>query len=164
MRWLALMLAAALLPLAVAAQEEACPPRYGWLERVRIETLARWMEVEAKLDTGADISSLHAEQIELFEREGQNWLRFRIDEQVLEQPVARRVRIRQKNGADAQERWVVTLDLCIGQTALQADFSLADRSGFSTPVLLGRDVLERLGAVDPGQRYTVEPQCALVPQ
>ncbi|HSW11561.1 MAG TPA: RimK/LysX family protein [Solimonas sp.] len=159
-RW-ALAALAALLPLATLAQE-SCPPRYGWLERVRIETLARWMEVEAKLDTGADISSLHAADVELFEREGQNWLRFRINDEVLEQPVARRVRIRQKNGAEPQERWVVTLDLCIGQTALQADFSLADRSGFSTPVLLGRDVLERLGAVDPGQRYTAEPNCAAV--
>lgn len=159
MRAAALPLIAALLPLAATAQD--CAPRYGWMERVRIDTLARWMEVEAKLDTGADISSLHAEQIELFEREGQNWLRFRIGEDALEQPVARRVHIKQKGGAEAQERWVVTLGLCIGQTALQADFSLADRSGFTTPVLLGRDVLEQLGPVDPALRYSVEPNCAV---
>ncbi len=170
----AAFLLAALLPLGAVAQEaapevapEADPwqaeqapaASYGWMERVRIETLTRYFELEAKLDTGADSSSLHATDIEIFEREGQNWLRFTAQDQRLEQPIARRVRIKQKNGQPAQERWVVRLDLCIGQVFIPADFSLVDRSDFSTPVLLGRDVLQHLGPVDPELKFTAEPKC-----
>ncbi len=161
------LLLAALLPLAAAAQEqdpwqlyEAPLAQYGWMERVRIETLTRYFELEAKLDTGADSSSLHATDIEVFEREGQNWLRFTTQGQRLEQPIARRVRIKQKNGQPAQERWVVRLDLCIGQVFIPADFSLVDRSDFSTPVLLGRDVLQHLGPVAPELKFTAEPSCS----
>ncbi|AXQ31016.1 ATP-dependent zinc protease [Solimonas sp. K1W22B-7] len=168
MRAAAGLLLAALLPLGAVAQErdpwqvadEVPAQTYGWMERVRIETLTRYFEVEAKLDTGASSSSLHATGIELFEREGQNWLRFTVDGHPLEQPVVRRVRIKQKNGEPAQERWVVRLDLCIGQTFMPADFNLVDRSDFSTPALLGRDVLAQLGPVDTELKFTVEPGCA----
>lgn len=151
----------ALLPLLASAQD--CPRPLGWKERVRIETLAHWRELDAKLDTGADSSSLHAEDIEVFERAEQNWVRFRVHGDTLEQPVARRVRIKQKH-AEPEERWVVTLNLCVGSTPMEADFSLVDRSGFDHPVLLGRDVLEQLGPVDPGARYTTAPDCPLVPE
>jgi hypothetical protein len=160
------LLLAALLPLGAVAQEtdpwetaESPALHYGWMERVRIETLTRYFELEAKLDTGAASSSLHATDIELFEREGQNWVRFTVEGQSLEQPVARRVRIKQKNGEPAQERWVVRLDLCVGQVFLPADFSLVDRSNFSTPALLGRDVLQHLGPVDTELKFTAEPKC-----
>lgn len=157
-------LAAALLLPGLALAAGDCPAPLGWMERVRIETETRWLEVDAKLDTGADSSSLHAQGLEVFEREDQNWVRFRLGEQTLEQPVSRVARIRQKNGEAAEERWVVTLQLCVGNTALPADFSLADRSGFKTPVLLGRDVLEQLGPVSPSRRHTVAPTCPLVPE
>lgn len=169
------LLLAALLPLGAIAQEpapeevqeqdpwqlyEAPVSSYGWMERVRIETLTRYFELEAKLDTGADSSSLHATDIELFERDDQNWVGFTTAGQRLEQPIARRVRIKQKGGQPAQERWVVRLDLCVGQVFIPADFSLVDRSDFSTPVLLGRDALQHLGSVDPERKFTAEPACA----
>ena len=174
----AALLLAALLPLAALAQEEpgsavqeemapegaaaeAVPgAAYGWKEYVRLETLTRYFEVEAKLDTGADSSSLHARHIEVFERGGQNWVRFTVNDEPLEQPIVRRTRIRQKNGEPAQERWVVRLDLCIGQVYMPADFSLVDRTGFTTKALLGRDVLDSLGLIDPSREFSVEPRCS----
>ncbi|PPE73911.1 ATP-dependent zinc protease [Solimonas fluminis] len=170
MRAAAGLMLAAWLPLTALAQEadpwelvEAPSATYGWTERVRVETLTRYFELEAKLDTGAASSSLHATDIELFEREGQNWVRFTVEGQPLEQPVARRVRIKQKNGEPAQERWVVRLDLCVGRVFMPADFSLVDRGNFSTPALLGRDVLQHLGPVDTEKTFTAEPRCAAPP-
>lgn len=177
MRAAAGILLAALLPLAAVAQEDhmvhdetalepsaACAApepvlRYGWKENIRIETQTQYLELVAKLDTGADTSSLHATNVVVYELGGQNWVRFNVDGRQLEQPVVRRALIKQK-GAEPQERWVVRLDLCVGKTYFPADFSLVDRSEFSTPALLGRDALEQLGPVDPGIRFTVEPRCA----
>ena len=170
------LMLAVLLPLTAIAQDQvvndetaldpsvcAVPEpvlRYGWKENIRIETQTQYMVLTAKLDTGADTSSLHATHIELYEQGGQNWVRFNVNGRQMEQPIVRRTRIKQKDGSEPQERWVVRLDLCVGKTYFPADFSLVDRSDFSTPALLGRDALEQLGPVDPGIRFTVEPRCA----
>jgi len=46
----------------------------GWVERVRI--FPGNLVVTAKLDTGADNSSLHVADFQLFTRDGSQWVRF----------------------------------------------------------------------------------------
>lgn len=134
---------------------------FGWIERVKLENAA--MTLEAKLDTGAETSSLHAPDAETFERDGDTWVRFTVEdaegeEHAFERPLSRTVRIR--SAAGVTRRYVVTLSLCLGDIARQAEVTLADREELSYPMLIGRNFLDGHILVDSGPKFTRDPACA----
>ncbi len=136
-------------------------PVAGWLEWVVLEPWG--LKLKGKLDTGAKTSSLHAVEVEYFQREGEEWVRFKTFNPrrktkvvTIERPLIRDVRIK-RHLADYQERPVVALDLCLGDRIITTEFSLIDRGRFNYPVLLGRRVLqqERI-LVDAAAIYTLD--------
>ena len=138
---------------------------FGWLEKTRIEPWG--VTVKAKLDSGALTSSMHAENIERFRKNGENWVRFTVkvrdeasNETVsrgFERPVYRRSRVRGAGGED--RRPVVLMKVCIKDVIYEEQFSLRDRENMLYPVLLGRRTLRQLGAVDVVSTYLHEPKC-----
>lgn len=99
--------------------------------------------IEGKVDTGATVSSLHADQIKL--NKEKNTVSF------VCQPLSNNVITLQLDGsqevhsADAGgvTRPVVTLDVEIDGTAIKgATFNLNDRSGMDSPVLIGQNILK----------------------
>jgi len=136
----------------------------GWVEFVTIEQ--HGIVAKAKLDSGAKTSSLHAEDIEYFTRDGQQWVRFEFEKKarppkhgmpgvprqkkVVEAPVKRMVRIKQHT-VDFVKRPVVELDVKIGDKTYTTEFTLTDRDAFIYPVLLGRRFLESGLIVDSSQ-------------
>lgn len=158
------LLAACVCGLAGAAA--AADARiHGWVERATIEPWG--VKVKAKLDTGALTSSMHAVDIERFEREGDDWVRFVVevkDERTgktvsrsFEREVYRTVRVRGAGGRD--ERVVVKMKLCVGDRLLEEQFGLADRGRMHYPVLLGRRTLVQLGPVDALETFLHDPDC-----
>lgn len=152
-------------PLALQpALADSTPPRRGWLEHVSIE--GGKLRLTAKLDTGAKTSSVTARDVTKLQRDGRDWVRFRIadtDEPdaghlVLERPVTRWVRIK-RHGGDSDQRPVVELDVCLGAKSRTIEVSLADRTGFNYPVLLGRNYLAGAALVDASRTFTVKPTC-----
>jgi len=136
---------------------------FGYLERVVISTAG--LALDAKLDTGADTSSLHAEGIKRFKRMGDRFVRFQVREDsgelvTLERPLSRMARIRRHDG-DYQRRPVVKMWICVGDTKRRVEVNLIDRSQFSYPFLLGRSAMEGAIIVDPDQTFTVQPDCDL---
>jgi hypothetical protein len=116
----------------------------GWIEMTTIYPGA--ITFEAKLDTGADNTSLNASDIQRFEREGQAWVRFRVENKagesvVLERPIVRTTRIRRHYGGP-RERPVVSLGICIGRVYKEVPVNLADRTRFNYR-LLNRAQLSR---------------------
>ena len=71
---LALLVLSAVLPAVADEQEQ--PTLYGRNEYVRLPELGKTLR--AKLDTGALNASLSAKDIERFERDGEDWVRFRL--------------------------------------------------------------------------------------
>lgn len=158
---------------AVAAQSR---PAYivGWKERVRIP--AYGVTLEATNDTGAQSSSLHAEDIRSFEKDGEAWVRFELvtrdgedgesdddgdgDNHTLQASalVVDDVLIKRKRG-EALRRHVIRLGLCMGHIYREVEVNLADRSGYSTRLLVGRDFLEGRALVDSDVTFTQEPAC-----
>lgn len=119
--------------------------------------------VHAKLDTGAENSSLGAENIHLFRRKGKRWVRFDVTNHLgqtvtFERRVRRRVRIRQHN-SEVERRWVVKLGVCIGEVFKEVEVNIDDRSDFDYPLLVGRSFLDGDLAVDSSARFTTEPEC-----
>ena len=137
---------------------------FGWLERVKVSH--RGLVVEAKLDTGADNSSLHAENIKSFNRGGKSMVRFyiadaRTGELVeLERKRVRRARIREHDGTH-QQRPVIEMWVCLGNLKKRIEVNLVDRSQFNVPFLLGRSAMHGDVLVDPDQTFTIAPNCNL---
>lgn len=110
--------------------------------------------LRARIDTGATTSSLHARDIQTFERDGATWVRFviRLDDHdhdvTLERPRARRVRIVQATAEEPDRREVVEMRISVGAVTQTSEFTLTDRSGMEYPVLIGRNVLRDLMVVD----------------
>lgn len=145
---LLLLLSALTLP-AVAAE----PTLFGRYEHIKIEELGKTLK--AKMDTGAMTASLSARDIETFERNGDQWVRFRLavdgaDDTFYEHRLARIAEIKTRaeetsgpvsaNAGDTPEvaeRPVVAMQLCIGDQLREAEVNLTDRSHFRYPLLIG---------------------------
>ncbi len=119
--------------------------------------------LKARLDTGANTGSISAREITEFERDGEDWVRFKLaldDDAVvidaardrwIEAEVVRRVRIIQASGEDS--RPVISLMMALGPFKQHVEFTLNDRSHLNYPVLLGRRFLMDIAVVDVAQRY-----------
>ena len=141
----------------------------GWVERVSLPELP--LTVKAKLDSGAKTSSLHATNIEIFKRDDERWVRFSVtleDEtgetvsQTFEKPRKRRVSIKEHEGEN-DSRPVVLMDVCFDGRMHAVQFTLADRSRFIYPVLLGRRFLQKVAVIDPDETYLTQSTCRQTP-
>lgn len=115
----------------------------------------------AKLDTGADRSSIDARRIVRIERDDGSFLRFRLASEEgpeLELPLAGEVRVRRQS-APPSERKTVRLALTLAGQRIETDASLADRSGYDYPMLIGRDVLAGRFLVDSTRTETTAADC-----
>ncbi|WFM70587.1 ATP-dependent zinc protease [Halomonas sp. CKK8] len=159
------LLAALLLSAASPAIADDEENVFGWVEKA---TLEPWgVEVKAKLDSGALTSSLDARDIETFEKNGEEWVRFRLrleDEasgetftERMELPLYRDLRVRGAGGRD--ERPVVLMNVCLGDTVYEEQFGLRDREEMNYPLLLGRRSIGHLGLLDVRETFLSEPDC-----
>ncbi|MGO3057642.1 retropepsin-like aspartic peptidase RloA3 [Halomonas sp. AOP43-A1-21] len=155
------LLASALTASAVASDEQV----FGWVENATIEPWG--IMVKAKLDSGALTSSLDARDIEMFEKDGEDWVRFRLKledqdsgeefSDRLERPLYREQSVRGAGGRD--ERPVVLMNVCMGDTIYEEQFSLRDREEMLYPLLLGRRTISHLGLLDVRSTFQQEPAC-----
>jgi hypothetical protein len=128
----------------------------GGLEEVWLPDLD--FALTARIDTGAETSSLDARNIELFERDGKRWVRFEIlnprtGESVLMKRRHRRtVGIIQSGNAEAKRRPVVNMAIVIGSVSQKAEFTLSDRSHSSYQALIGRSILKDVMVVDVSKK------------
>ena len=129
---------------------------YGWREEIFLDGIESG--IDAKLDTGAYTSSIHAEEKELFERDGKKWLKFIVTEPRkkdsprvrIEAPLVRIARIKEPGG-ESETREVVRLAFKIGDRKLRGDFTLNDRSNMLSAILIGRTTIRELGWIDPSR-------------
>jgi len=158
MRWIAGGMV--MLGLASAAEAQEI---FGWIEPVALPGAN--LTLMAKLDTGADTSSLDATNIKRIRKGGRSLVRFDLrhpesDESLtLERPYVRSSRIRRHSG-DYQRRHVVHMKICLGSTLETIEINLIDRSNFNYPLLLGRNALAEVALVDSSITETSEPSCA----
>lgn len=130
----------------------------GEVERVWLEPPG--LSVTARIDTGASSSSLHAENVTEFERDGEDWVRFDVtngDQTVsVERRVKRHVRVYQQADKDGTRRPVVDMRTHLGDVQETFEFTLADRSHLEHGMILGRNFLTDVALVDVGQQF-VQP-------
>ncbi len=135
----------------------------GWVENIIL--VDPGISLKAKLDTGAETSSLDAEIIKKFRKDGKRWVRFRIsDRQSKEEYIVVRERVRTirvvQHDGKAQTRPVVLMKVCVAGRLLSTEVSLINRSQFNYPLLLGRNTLELFALIDPGNTFLSNPDCS----
>jgi hypothetical protein len=126
---------------------------YGWKEWVQVGSKADRMR--AKLDSGARTSSLHAEDVFEFERDGEPWVQFTLvnprnedsTSVIIKAPIQRTARVKTTDGV-SDRRHVVELNFQIGERQMREEFTLNDRSNLICPILIGRNALRHLGYLD----------------
>lgn len=130
----------------------------GWLESIFVKPWNR--RFTAKLDTGAKTSSLHADKIEHFSKNGEDWVRFTLEDiedrkqpPILVEKALVRTAIIKSHGAGASKRDVVMMTICKNGKDYEAEFNLADRGNFNYPVLLGRSFLQGVALVDAEETF-----------
>lgn len=129
----------------------------GAVEYVQIQPGG--LRLRARIDSGATTSSLHAEEIVRFERDGQPWVRFRTyarddarELQTLELPVSRRVRIKTLTD-EVDQRPVVEVQVRLGSHSDRVEVTLVDRGNFAYAVLIGRNFLRDVAVIDVGREF-----------
>lgn len=116
--------------------------------------------VDARIDTGAHSSALHAEEITPFEKNGEPWLRFTCrtsagpDAPVIlcQARVHDRREVRSSNG-EAETRWFIRQKVRTASIAWTIEISLTDRGRMRHLMLLGRGGLAGRFLVDPAASY-----------
>ncbi len=153
----------AILALALAAAGARAEPAQviGWIEPVAVAD-GRFV-LEAKVDTGADVSSMHVEELRIEQRNGEDWALFALPQATgatpqLELRVKRYARIKRVAGG-VQRRPVVHLSLCLGSLRAQAEVNLVDRKTMRYPMLVGRRFLKDRFLVDSARTHTTTPNC-----
>jgi hypothetical protein len=134
---------------------------FGWVEKVQLREAG--FDMHAKLDTGADSSSVHATRLEEFTKKGEQWVRFKVRSAIgeiatIERPIERVALIKRHHGK-SERRIVVRLGLCLGDVFQEEDVNLVDRTKFDYRLLLGRSFLVGNAIIDPAMMFTSPPAC-----
>lgn len=118
---------------------------------------------KARVDSGAATSSMHATDPVLFERNGDQWVRFRLeigdeadekdDQRIIEAPIVRWVRILQASSEKPERRPVIEAWIQVGGLREKAEFTLANRENMTFPILLGREFFKDVALIDVGKAY-----------
>lgn len=138
----------------------------GWVENATL--FPDRVTLKAKLDTGAQTTSINAENLVHFLRNKKNWVRFSLtnylDQTVtVEEEVIRIAKIKRHFGK-SQERPVIRLDICIGSIRKKVEVSLVDRSGLNYQLLIGRNFLENGILIDSSKSFKLKSGCSELEQ
>src|SRR5690606_29603095 len=134
----------------------------GTAEWVWFDVLGR--SVQAKIDDQSKSSSIRAYDIQLFERDGDEWVRFALAATeptgadnapaIYEAPPLRKVRVRTSGGDETESRPVVRLKVKLGELIDNTEFTLVNRDTAAFSVVLGRSFLRDIAVVDEKRQYT----------
>lgn len=118
------------------------------------------LSLRAKIDTGAKTSSLHATDIKVFKKNGQQWINFttlneaegKTSSVECELPVYDHRKVRSSNG-QAHWRYVIETHIKLGKFKEKIQLTLAERTQMQYPMLLGRSAMVKHLLVAPGEAY-----------
>lgn len=119
----------------------------GWKEEVQLPELHAGF-LEAKIDTGARSSALHAEDISVIGRR----VSFRLGGKVHHVKLVGAKRIKSSNG-HTQIRPMIETEIILGQHRFAVDITLTDRGDMGVPMLLGREAIKGRFLVNAGRIF-----------
>ena len=117
-------------------------------------------DVDAKTDTGAYTSSIHCSRIKKKkESDGTEIVTFTIPGSKLHEKGLHHFKVRdfeerkiRSSNGQIQKRYIIKTQVIIFGRKIRAEFSLADRSSMTFPILLGRKLLQNRFIVDVSKK------------
>tara|TARA_R110002124_G_scaffold62609_5_gene171093 strand:+ start:1669 stop:2130 length:462 start_codon:yes stop_codon:yes gene_type:complete len=132
----------------------------GWREHVGLPDLGIAL-LQAKIDTGARTSALHAIDLQTFDKEGECWISFHVPhrgrhkDQRQSAKILDEREIRNTSGVP-EMRYVIATKLALGRRRWRIEVSLADREQMKFDLILGRTAIRRHNMlVAPGKSFLV---------
>jgi hypothetical protein len=134
-------------------------PVIGWREWVGLPDFGI-KTIKVKVDTGARSSSLHAINLQEFERDGVKWVRFQVHPVQRKNDIAIELEamvlefrsVRSSSGKAAMRPVIVTNVELLGVT-WPVELTLASRDKMGFRMLLGREAFRQRFLVDAGNSY-----------
>lgn len=117
-------------------------------------------DLTIRVDTGAATSSLHVDNIDEFERDGQLWVSFDIHPDIhqvdnivrREAPVVARKKVKSST-ATLERRYVIDTDIIMADQRWSIQLTLTDRSEMTYLMLFGREAMNGRFIVDPQREF-----------
>ncbi|WJG09080.1 ATP-dependent zinc protease [Aliiglaciecola sp. LCG003] len=115
-----------------------------------------------RVDTGAATSSLHVDNIEEFEKNGESWVSFDIhpdihdvNEIVRSEAKIMAVRKVKSSTATREHRYLIETPIELAGMTWSINLTLTDRSEMTYLMLLGREAMNGRVVVDPELEYVI---------
>lgn len=114
--------------------------------------------IKARVDSGAKTSSIHAMNIEIFTKNGTDWVRFEVDP-IQDEPdilvkceakLLRSKMVKSSMGA-SEERLMIRTPLTLGKKTFMIKLTLASRDTMNYRMLLGREALNGRYLINPAE-------------
>lgn len=133
--------------------------RIGWREWISLPDLSVG-PLQAKVDTGAKTSALHAVDLRVETLDGQSWVIFRVPPRrprgkgfsEVQTKLHGYREVRSSNGS-SQTRPVIATHLHMGEAEWPILLTLANRQLMGFRMLLGREALNRRVLIDPANSF-----------
>ena len=140
-------------------KKETIKATVGTLELCRLPELAI-NSLHIRVDTGATTSSLHVDNIEEFDKEGDLWVSFDIhpDLHDVSEIVRREAKVEaikkvKSSTANKERRYTITTKIVMAKMEWLIQLTLTDRSEMNYLMLLGRQAMKGKLIVDPEFEY-----------
>ncbi len=139
--------------------KKASMPVIGWREWVGLPDLGI-KDIKVKVDSGARSSSLHVIDLEIIERDGAQWARFKVhplqrsrNKAVDVEVVVLEFRSVRSSSGIAKIRPVIVTNVALLGTVWPVELTLASRDEMGFRMLLGRQAFRGRFLVDGGRSY-----------
>ncbi|KMT63654.1 ATP-dependent zinc protease [Catenovulum maritimum] len=131
----------------------------GVLEQCSLPELGIF-DLKVRIDTGAQTSSLHVDNIKTIKKNGKPWVTFDIHPDIyhVEDVVSTTAKlidirwVKSSNGT-RQQRYVVSTPIKLGGRSWSIQITLTDRSDMTYLMLLGREAMQGQLLVDPSASF-----------
>lgn len=140
-----------------------CLDKTIWGKIEKATLVNKNITLDAKLDTGASMSSLSATQIKFFNYYHKQWVQFNLllphREVPFIEPVVGMIRVKRREDEtmnsytqEYNRRPVISLKIKIGGKTKELFVNLVDRKQFHYPLLIGSDALEKYDVLIDAKR------------
>ena len=132
----------------------------GWKEQVALPDL-KIKSVIAKIDTGANVATIDADDIKFVTRKDVKYVKFTVKKRnntvrKTSAPLAGFKRIRSSNG-DVDKRPYIKTDILMDGITKNIELTLTDRGPMDYTMLIGRKALGRRWMVNPSISFMTKP-------